>query len=336
MFKIVKKLYSKLPTPVKNVTKFLAFIGIIYFCVILVTAVYNIYATRAAISEQHEAMMIKIQERNENKNSNSGLASKDPFAVKRNEYAQEDELDYTYRVEFLDVGAADCTVLTNGVNTLIIDTGDAEDGMYIVDHLIDNGLDTVSIVCTNQNPEHVGGLPVLLQELNVEELIIPCVSVKCDVMKNSLQIASANGVTVREAKALDAWNVDEAQVQILSAEDNLIIRISLQSCSFLLMSDASPEEEQALMESGLDISATILKVATHGSPESFNSRFIGKVAPKYAIVSCDKNVAEPNRTMLNNIRKEAIVFRTDKHNTLVILTDGVTYDISSEGTDCNG
>lgn len=255
-------------------------------------------------------------------------AIKDPLYSDK-EFSQSERLDSTYRVDFVDVGYGDCTVLSNGTETMVVDTGDAFGGKLAAKHLRANGISRISVlVVTNESNEHIGGLSLFLHDFEVDTLIVPNVNTENEVMKTCLAFAKENGVEVKTAKALDAWNIGQAQVQILSAKHNIIIRIGLQATSFLLMSDASLEEEMALLELDIDVSATVLKASSHGSANTSSSNFLKWIAPKYAVVSCDKTVATPNVKTLNRLYETAVVYRTDKFGTVSVLSDGCEYALT--------
>ena len=245
------------------------------------------------------------------------------------EFSQSERLDSAYRVDFVDVGYGDCTVLSNGAETMVVDTGDAFGGKLAAKHLRTNGISRISVlVVTNESNEHIGGLSLLLHDFEVDTLIVPNANTENEVMKTCIAFAKENGVEVKTAKALDAWNIGQAQVQILSAKHNVIIRIGLQATSFLLMSDASLEEEMALLELDIDVSATVLKASSHGSANTSSSNFLKWIAPKYAVVSCDKTVATPNVKTLNRLYETAVVYRTDKFGTVSVLSDGCEYALT--------
>ena len=245
------------------------------------------------------------------------------------EFAQE-PLDSTYRVDFIDVGHGDCTVLTNGKDTMIIDAGDMAGGKVVAKYLRSYGITNISmLVATNENPEHIGGLSVLMESFDVETLVVPNLNSKNEAMKACFEVAKDNNVEITSAKALDAWNVGQAQIQVLSSTQNLIIRISIQDVSFLLMSDASLEEELALLKMEMDISATFLKASAHGAAKTSDKAFVKVIAPEYAVVSCDEDVLKPNIKSLNRLYDNTIVYRTDRYGTITVLTDGCDYSLTA-------
>ena len=257
-------------------------------------------------------------------------------ANKMDEYAQ-DTLDTNYRMEFLNVGHADCMVLTNGNSTMMVDAGNAEDAKYILKHLEESKIQKLNyLVCTNESTEHSGGLMSVLENVVVDTLIIPDTETENEFMKDCISYAVSNGVTVKTANALDAWNIDEAQCIVLQNKGNVILKVSMLDISVLLLSDATQEEELALLDLEMDITANFIKASSHGAANTANDKLLQEVETEYAIVSCDEEVAEPDIKTMNRLYKRAITYRTDRHDTIVVTTDGVFYELTTAEINCNG
>lgn len=322
MYKDLKKLFSKCAPVVKKIIVAGIIVLALAFFALAIYSVYRVFDANIKVNvdtaefDKQYAMFEDVM-----------------AAPSRFEDASEsiETLENTYRVEFLNVGTADCTVVTNGTNTLVIDTGDAEDGKYIVNHLKRNGVDSVSIMLTNGASERVGGFNAFLSEMNVEELIVSQ-NATDELLLAAVDMANEHSVSVRKVNANDTWNVGEASVEVLIAQNNLVARIKAGATSFLLMSDASLEDEAALYEAGIE--ATVLKLPNHGANVS-DLHFIRSVAPAYVVVSCGPETS--NRTFLNEVRNYSTVYRTEKFGTLFVLTDGVEYKMSADKTiNCDG
>lgn len=334
MYKDLKKLFSKCAPVVKKIIVAGIIVLALAFFALAIYSVYRVFDANIKVNvdtaefDKQYAMFEDVMAAPSR--FEDYLANNDPFA-KGDASESIETLENTYRVEFLNVGTADCTVVTNGTNTLVIDTGDAEDGKYIVNHLKRNGVDSVSIMLTNGASERVGGFNAFLSEMNVEELIVSQ-NATDELLLAAVDMANEHSVSVRKVNANDTWNVGEASVEVLIAQNNLVARIKAGATSFLLMSDASLEDEAALYEAGIE--ATVLKLPNHGANVS-DLHFIRSVAPAYVVVSCGPETS--NRTFLNEVRNYSTVYRTEKFGTLFVLTDGVEYKMSADKTiNCDG
>ena len=325
MFSLFKKGYRKLPRPIRFVVIIIIVALIISsICVVAGAFVNGINRGRQTKYQNNikQKLMFDIGLQNE-----SG---------KIQEFAQA-RLKTNFKIEFLNVGQADCAVITNGVSTMMVDTANAEDAKYILEHLKDNNIEKINyLVCTNESDEHIGGLLEILENIQVETLIIPNAYTENEFMRRCVKRAASNCTAVREATPLDAWNLDEAQCIILQNNGNVILKVSMQNIATLFLSDATPEEEMSLLDLELDISANFLKASGHGAINTANDKLLQKVKVEHAIVSCDESVAKPDIDTMLRLYKRAIVSRTDRQDTIVVTTDGVLYKLDSTEINCNG
>ena len=85
------------------------------------------------------------------------------------------------------------------------------------------------------------------------------------------------------------------------------------------------------MESGVDLSATVLKVGHHGSDSSTTYRFLNEVMPQFAVISVAKenSYGHPTETVLSRLQDaDATILRTDELGDIVLTSDGITVEIS--------
>lgn len=283
-----------------------------------------------------ESIKQKI-EMSKTENNSSLWMHEDVYHNSDLEFAADEQLSTSYRIEFLDVGAADCTLLTNGRKTMLVDVGDEMDGDMITKYLHSSDILSISVIlCTNENPEHIGGLYTILSNFDVDTLILPNLETDNEVLQNCISLANEKNVQLLNAKALETWNIGEAQCQILSVGQNVISRLVVGSHSFLLMSDATAEEERALISLEVNITADFLKASNHGSEGTSYDDFLRAVGADIAIVSCDEDIAKPNIKTMNRLYKRGTAYRTDKNDSLIVITDGVFYRVTSEWTNCDG
>lgn len=80
-----------------------------------------------------------------------------------------------------------------------------------------------------------------------------------------------------------------------------------------------------LVESGVDLSADVLRVNYHGSETSTSYVFLRAVMPSYAIISVGANnsYGHPSDEVLSRLEDAgAIVMRTDQLGTIKCVSDG--------------
>ena len=77
----------------------------------------------------------------------------------------------------------------------------------------------------------------------------------------------------------------------------------------------------------------MLKVGHHGSKTSSIYKFISKVQPQYALISCGKREIynHPNKNVVGSLQHlGAKVLTTYDHGNLTVVTDGKGFEVSTE------
>ena len=80
-------------------------------------------------------------------------------------------------------------------------------------------------------------------------------------------------------------------------------------------------------------SCDVLKVGHHGSKTSSIYKFISKVQPQYALISCGKREIynHPNKNVVGSLQHlGAKVLTTFDHGNIVVTTDGKEFKVSTE------
>lgn len=142
-------------------------------------------------------------------------------------------------------------------------------------------------------------------------------------------------------KVGDSFSFGDAQVQFLSPmkeysninDSSIVVRIIHGINTFLFAGDAEWEAEHDMVDSGYDLSATVLKVGHHGSDTSSSYVFLREVMPKYAVISCGEgnSYGHPTEAVLSRLRDVgAQVFRTDLQGDVVFVSDGTTLSFGTE------
>jgi competence protein ComEC len=112
-------------------------------------------------------------------------------------------------------------------------------------------------------------------------------------------------------------------------EDPVVLRIVYGDTQFLFTGDIGSSTEQVILNSGTPITATVLKVAHHGSKYSSSASFLNAVKPKLAIISVKHNSDDhPAQETLDRLSAVgAKIYRTDQNGTLVVTSDGQTVKV---------
>jgi len=245
------------------------------------------------------------------------------------------------RVHFIDAGQGDAIYIQlSGHNDILIDGGNLDAEGTILQYLKQQNLDDLElVVATNSDAHHVGALPAVMSGYEVEKLVYSG-NLSDNASDDLLKTAQTKNIPV-EADHNQSFVWEDISLQILTGpadgggekDHSIVSRLTVGNIKFLFMSDADEESENALPG---DIKAQILKIGNHGSIESTSQKFLNRVNPEIAVISLNgdrwyghDSSTLPAPQVLDRLQKQgAKVFRTDLEGTVVVTTDGLSYDVN--------
>jgi beta-lactamase superfamily II metal-dependent hydrolase len=105
-----------------------------------------------------------------------------------------------------------------------------------------------------------------------------------------------------------------------------VLRLDYGDFSMLFMGDAEAQTEQRLLaKPDLELKATIIKVAHHGSKYATTHAFLERVKPEAAIISTGawNRYGHPDQAVLDRLKSANVkLFRTDLQGEITITTKG--------------
>lgn len=254
------------------------------------------------------------------------------------EYANLNINKEELNIFYLDVGQGDSTFITiNGCN-MLIDSGNEQDGYYIVQFLKAQNIEKIDyFILTHCDEDHIGGAYKILDELQIGTLYMPKKENDTQTYERLLKSIKRNNVNVNKnlkASKEAQYAIGNASWKILSvdAKNNLndssiVIELNYKSTNYLFMGDATTRVEEMVEWNEVDV----LKVAHHGSKSSTSQLFLEKVKPKYAIISVGRDNSHnlPDIDIIERLINNKIkIYRTDDNNTLWLTSDGTKIEIN--------
>jgi len=108
-------------------------------------------------------------------------------------------------------------------------------------------------------------------------------------------------------------------------------RVQYGTVSFLITSDLTVNEEQALIDAHQDLRSAVLWLPTHGNDNANAQPFLNAVGPQVVVIPVDtgNRAAQPPDTTLKRLGTIPI-FRTDQQGTLAFESDGTTLWVRPE------
>lgn len=247
----------------------------------------------------------------------------------------------TLTVSWLDVGQGDAAVIQCGGQSMLIDGGKPEKSSYIYAWLQQHSLSYLDvIVATHVDADHIGGLSGALNYASVGTAYCPVTTGTTETFQSFVKYLAQRGKQITVPTAGETFALGGAQVQILgplqraedSNDNSIVLKVSFGATSFLFTGDAERAEEQDLLNAGVNLQSTVLKVGHHGSDTSTSYPFLRAVAPQYAVISvgAGNSYGHPTEAVLSRLRDAGVTtFRTDMQGEITAVSDGQTINFST-------
>jgi beta-lactamase superfamily II metal-dependent hydrolase len=113
--------------------------------------------------------------------------------------------------------------------------------------------------------------------------------------------------------------------------NSIALRLDYGDFSMMLTGDGEEQTEHRWLTKDLNLSATVLKVAHHGSKYATSQEFVDRVTPRVAIVSCGEwnRYGHPAQAILDRLKSVgATLYRTDMHGEISIVSRGRQNDFA--------
>ncbi|MDR0943491.1 MAG: MBL fold metallo-hydrolase [Ruminococcus sp.] len=243
-------------------------------------------------------------------------------------------------VHFIDVGQGDSELIVIGGQTMLIDAGETEYGDTVVSYIQNLGITKLDyIIATHPHSDHIGGLPAVIENFEIGRVITPKLPLDMipttRVYENFIDAVADSGGKLTEAVAGDEYTLSEANFTVLSPDSgsdfsdlndwSVVIRLVYGKTAWVFTGDAEKPAETAIVDSGRELRADILKVGHHGSSNSSTADFLAKVTPRWAVieVGVDNSYNHPTEAALERLSEYAgRIFRTDIEGNIVLNSDG--------------
>ncbi|MGQ9776394.1 MAG: DNA internalization-related competence protein ComEC/Rec2 [Thermodesulfobacteriota bacterium] len=269
----------------------------------------------------------------------------------------KDKFRKDLQVTFLDVGHGDSILieLPKG-KKMLIDGGGIPDGRFdigknvIAPFLWKKRIKRVDIlVLTHPDPDHLKGLNFVASNFSLGEFWTTVVTDNSEAyvqLKKTLREKGIPCLTLNEETPqklihgveIGVLNPPSSISRYMDKKDSsvlnnssLVLRFKFKEVVFLFTGDIEQEAEERMVKRGYPLKTHVLKIPHHGSASSSSKIFLEKVRPLYAILSGGierKGLPHPE-VLQRYLQLGSILFRTDEHGAIEILTNGERIEIRS-------
>ena len=206
----------------------------------------------------------------------------------------KEDIEDKLEIIFLGIGKADAIIIRNMDQVLLIDSGEVDQGPYIVNCLNDMGIERIDyLILTHPDKDHIGGAVDIINSMEV-------VSIIQSSLQNGKSIQRLLNATIEEKKIKNiipvenyTFSLGEVNVEVFPPEEasykkdndySLLTLINHQDLNFFFGGDAQKKRLKEALKYDLP-KIDLYKVAHHGSYNSKSKEFIEFISPKISIIT---------------------------------------------------
>lgn len=242
--------------------------------------------------------------------------------------------DVLLRVDFLNVGQADCALLSTNGHYMVIDGGNNGDADRILSYLEEQGVEKLdAVVGTHPHEDHIGSLDAIINHFDVDAVYMPKIMHTSKTFEDVLDAVANKGLKIKSPDPGDTIDFNGLEIEVLGPQreykdfnnNSIVLKVNAGETAFLFTGDAEETAEKDILQAGYDLQADVLKVGHHGSSTSSSQAFLQAVKPKYAVISVGvgNSYHHPEEEALQRLQSiGAEIYRTDLQGDIVCTTDG--------------
>ena len=180
----------------------------------------------------------------------------------------------------VDVGAAECIIISVDGETMIVDAGYAKSWESIDQAVQDTGTDSISyFVITHPHADHIGSAAKIIENYDVQTVLLPSITYESAAYGRFEEVLVSSGIPVEYPYVGDQYMLGNAQITIYGPHPvaysnpndwSIVLMVEYAGRRILLTGDIEVEAEYDLLAYSdlYPLDADVLKVAHHGSNTS--------------------------------------------------------------------
>lgn len=248
-------------------------------------------------------------------------------------------------VAVLKVGKADAIIVEQGGEYMVIDAGEEDDGYEIVNYLQSQGVKELKkLIITHFDKDHVGGADTLIENIPVQEILVPdYVGVGSDYLNfvQTLETLQINPVYMKEdveftlgecnvrVEAPKSYDIHNGNNEV-DNDLSLITIIEHGENRLVFMGDAEKHRIREWMATDSAVPCDFLKFPHHGVYTTEHENLIEVLKPEFvAICSSTKNPADVQTVQL--LKSSGARVAETKDGDIYVVSDGKKIHMSQKG-----
>jgi len=239
---------------------------------------------------------------------------------------------------FIDVGQGDCILIQVNKKNLLIDSGTGDSYTKVIRYLKNNNITKLDyIIATHPHDDHIGGMASIIKAFKIGDFYAPKITASSEAFEDMIRALKSKNLKIKIAKPNIALDLGPDTSCLMLAPNkteykdtnnySCVLKITYKNSNYLFTGDVQEISEEEILHKGYDLHAEVLKVAHHGSSSSTTQKFLNKVSPKIAVISCGayNSYGHPNKGTLDKLKNlNCIIYRTDLDGNIILISDGLT------------
>ena len=239
-----------------------------------------------------------------------------------------------FSMHFIDVDQGDATLIGCDGEWMLIDAGDNTKGTTVQLYLKKHNVSKLKyVIGTHPDADHIGGLDVIITKFDCENIFMPDKTSDSKEYKELLDAIKYRNYNITVPQVGNTFSLGSASCIVLGpialSESNnnnsIVVKVKYKDTSFLLSGDAESEEEQEIVDSGVELKSNVYHAGHHGSKTSSGFEWLNKISPESVVISCgrENSYGHPHRESLDAFKEiGADIYRTDEQGNIVVTSDG--------------
>lgn len=235
------------------------------------------------------------------------------------------------------VGKADAMLIQEQDTVIVVDTGEKEDGPFLVQELKNRGIDQVDLlVVTHFDKDHVGGAACLVENIKVSSVLMP--DYEGDRPEyEELLISLAGHPDVERLTAPKQLAMGALSLTVYPAEDpeeimekkgehdndlSLVVSMTFEARRFLLTGDIEKTRISQMLATDVDWRHDWIKMPHHGRYQKKLAELLEAVQPSQALICCSAEEPAEEKTKELLAERQVQVWDTSVGTVVVTCRDG--------------
>lgn len=250
------------------------------------------------------------------------------------------------KTRFLDSEFGNAVVMTTPEGkVVVIDPASGRAAEALIGMLRRERAREVSVIISNPTRDRADALAAIQHEIKVFRVIRPELGTATAQWKDWLDrakwqpapeivIARGDKAPLSPKVRLEALNPVREPSPRTGDDNSLVFRVRFGDKSILFPSDIRTAGEADLIQSGIDLTSSVLVAGRHGRYGSTSLELLSMVRPEICILSAQQGANRPAASVLNRLNARntgAALYRTDKDGIIEIDTDGRLIQVSTGG-----